>query len=158
MHKLALSLITLGGAPVLSGQSPNADRTAILAVVDSAMARISRNDFAAAAELMLDDGMTYRVATAGDPMRYGADTREAFGKVVPRGKVTERGFDPEVKISGRLATVWLPYDFHVDGKWSHCGVDIFTMLKVGDQWRIAVLAWTVEQPPACKAHPGGSPQ
>jgi hypothetical protein len=158
VRKMFLGLTALALSLPLSAQSADTERTAILAVVDSAMARISRNDFAAAAELMLDDGMTYRVATAGDPMRYGADTREAFGKVVPRGKVTERGLDPEVKISGRLATVWLPYDFHVDGKWSHCGVDIFTMLKVGDQWRIAVLAWTVEQPPACKAHPAGSPQ
>jgi hypothetical protein len=63
-----------------------------------------------------------------------------------------------VKIAGRLATVWLPYDFHIDGKWSHCGVDAFTMLKVGEQWRIAVLAWTVEQPPACRPHPDGPPQ
>jgi hypothetical protein len=153
-----LFLSALIPASSLGAQSQDADRAAILAVVDSAMARISRNDFAATAELMLPDAMTYRVATTGDPTRYGADTRDEFAKVVPQQQLIERGFDPEVKISGRIATVWLPYDFHVDKKWSHCGVDTFTMLKVGDTWRIAVLAWTVEQPPACKPHPAGAPQ
>lgn len=144
--------------PLTARAQATTDSLAILAVVDSAMARISHNDFAGLAALMIDEGMTYRVASAGDPMRYGADSREATAKVVPQQKLTERGFGAEVRISGRLATVWLPYDFHVDGKWSHCGVDIFTMLKVGAQWRIAVLAWTVEQPPACKPHPDGPPQ
>jgi hypothetical protein len=133
------------------------DSVAVLAVVDSAMSRISRNDFAGLAALMIDEGMTYRVGTAGDPTRYGADTRDATAKVVPQQRLTERGFAAQVKVAGRLATVWLPYDFHVDGAWSHCGVDVFTMLKVGDQWRIAVLAWTVEQPPACQPHPAGPP-
>ena len=158
MRKLMPCLAVFAATAQLPAQSADADRTAILAVVDSAMARISRNDFAGTAELMLADAMTYRVATAGDPLRYGADTREAFAKVVPQQRLTERGFDAEVRISGRMATVWLPYDFHVDGKWSHCGVDIFTMLKVGDTWRIAVLAWTVEQPPACKPHSAGTPK
>jgi hypothetical protein len=54
------------------------------------MKRISRNDFAALADLMLDEGMTYRVATAGDPTRYGADSREAAG-AGRRRRVRARG-------------------------------------------------------------------
>jgi hypothetical protein len=158
VRKLALFLTVVILSAPLTAQSPQADRNAVLAVVDSAMKRISRNDFAALADLMLDEGMTYRVATAGDPTRYGADSREATARVVPHQNLTERGFDPVVTISGRMASVWLPYDFHIDGKWSHCGVDLFTMLKVGERWRIAVLAWTVEQPPACRPHPAGPPR
>ena len=44
----------------------------------------------------------------------------------------------------------MPYDFYIDGKWSHCGVDAFTMLKSDGRWRIASLSWSVEQPPACE--------
>ena len=156
MRKLAMAALCCTAS--LSAQAPDADRTAVLAVVDSALVRVSRNDFAGLAALMIPEGMTYRVATAGDPMRYGAVDREATSKETSRQQLTERGFSPEVRISGRIATVWLPYDFHVDRKWSHCGVDTFTLLKVGNQWRIAVLAWTVEQPPACKPHPDGTPQ
>ena len=153
---LPLLCLLVRALPV-TAQSAEADRAAILAVVDSAMARISRNDFAGTAQLMLPDAVTYQVATAGDPTRYGATTREEFAKAVPQQQYTERGFSPEVRISGRIATVWLPYDFFIDKKWSHCGVDTFTMIKVGAEWRIAVLAWTVEQPPACRPHPDGPP-
>jgi hypothetical protein len=158
VRKLALYVTAVIAPASLAAQTLDADRKAVLAVVDSAMARISRNDFAALADLMLDEGMSYRVATAGDPTRYGAASREATAKVVPEQRLTERGFDPAVTISGRMASVWLPYDFHIDGKWSHCGVDLFTMLKVGERWRIAVLAWTVEQPPACRPHAAGPPR
>lgn len=157
MRKMSLILAIALLPPTASAQVAS-DTAAVLAVVDSAMVRISRNDFAALADLMIAEGMTYRVGSAGDPARYRADSREATAKAVPQQRLTERGFSPEVRIAGRLATVWLPYDFYIDGKWSHCGVDTFTMLKVGEQWQIAVLAWTVEQPPACKPHPAGPPQ
>jgi hypothetical protein len=60
-------------------------------------------------------------------------------------------------VSGPVAMVWLPYDFYSDGKWSHCGVDLFTFLKADGRWRIATLVWSVEQPPACAPHPDGPP-
>jgi hypothetical protein len=56
-----------------------------------------------------------------------------------------------------LATVWLPYDLYVDGAWSHCGVDVFSLLRVDDEWKILTMGWTVEQPPACDGHPDGPP-
>jgi hypothetical protein len=56
-----------------------------------------------------------------------------------------------------MASVWLPYDLWIDGKWSHCGIDHFTLVQVGTAWRIANLTYSVEQPPACKLHPAGTP-
>ena len=70
---------------------------------------------------------------------------------------TERGYHPTALVSGPVAMVWLPYDFYQDGKWSHCGVDVFTLLKTDGSWRIATLAWSVDQPPACAPHPDGPP-
>ena len=53
--------------------------------------------------------------------------------------------------------VWLPYDLYVDGEWSHCGVDTFTLVHTEAGWRIASMAWSVGQPPACQPHPDGPP-
>ena len=45
--------------------------------------------------------------------------------------------------------VWTPYEFWTDGKTSHCGIDVFEMMK--DQGaKIANMMWTVE-PDACAA-------
>ena len=87
-------------------------------------------------------------------MRTRAEQRAA----TTNSKVTERGFRPEVRVNGPLAMVWYPYDLYVDGKWSHCGVDVFTMIRTEGRWRIATMSWSAEQPPACEKHPDGPPK
>jgi hypothetical protein len=46
---------------------------------------------------------------------------------------------------------------YIGDKWSHCGVDTFTMMKSQGRWRVAALIYTIEQPPACRKHPAGPP-
>ena len=81
-----------------------------------------------------------------------AESQRAAGR---RDPIIERGFAPDVRIAGTIAVVWLPYDLYVDRAWSHCGVDVFTLVLVGDRWRIANLTYSIEQPPACRVHPDG---
>jgi hypothetical protein len=45
--------------------------------------------------------------------------------------------------------VWAPYDLWVNKKFSHCGVDVFTLIKTNQGWKIASLVYTVE-PDACE--------
>jgi hypothetical protein len=138
-------------------QAPADDRAQVLAVVDSALVAISRVDFVAFTDLMLDSAVMFSGGERdGRPwvaFRSRAEQRAAQSD----GGFTERGFNPQVLIAGPLATVWLPYDFYLDGAWSHCGVDAFTLLKTEEGWRIATLVWSVEQPPACAPHPEGPP-
>ena len=41
--------------------------------------------------------------------------------------------------------VWTPYDFHIDGRFSHSGIDVFTVVRTADGWRIASIAYTVDR-------------
>ncbi len=52
--------------------------------------------------------------------------------------------NPTVLIHKEVAVVWAPYKFYVDGKYSHKGVDAFTLIKTGEGWKIASVAYTVE--------------
>ena len=72
-------------------------------------------------------------------------------------ELVERGWDPTVLVSGTIAVVWYPYDIYIGGAWSHCGIDIFNMIRTNDGWRIAALQYNVQQPPECKPHPDGPP-
>ena len=56
----------------------------------------------------------------------------------------ERIWDPDVRVHGSIATVWAPYDFWTDGKFSHCGVDAFDLIKTSDGWKISGGAFTME--------------
>jgi len=44
--------------------------------------------------------------------------------------------------------VWAPYAFWIDGKTSHCGIDVFAFIKTDSVWRVSNSMWTVE-PNAC---------
>jgi len=133
------------------------DKADMLAVADEALERITAEDSAGLAGLMIEEAMIYvgdvhegkyRVRT-----RSYADTRDQAFEV----ELVERGWDPTVLVSGTIGIVWYPYDIYVDGAWSHCGIDIFNMIRTDAGWRIAALQYNVLQPPACESHPDGPP-
>lgn len=62
----------------------------------------------------------------------------------PGDELRERMWDPRVEVSGDLATLWAPYDFHVGERFSHCGYDAFHLLRQDGIWRIAALTYTVQ--------------
>jgi len=149
-------LATALAVPAAAQEAPGA-REQVLALVDSALAAINRNDPIAFTDLMLEEAIQFRAFVVDGVPRYRAITRAEERAMRDDQPVVERGFRPEVRISGTLATVWLPYDFYLDGKWSHCGVDQFTLVRTAAGWRIATMSWTIEQPPACEPHPDGPP-
>ena len=62
----------------------------------------------------------------------------------PGRNAKERSWDETVMIQGNIAVVWTPYDFHVDGVFSHCGIDSFQLIKQDGQWLISNSSWTLE--------------
>ena len=80
-------------------------------------------------------------------------------RIVSSGStMVERRFDSQVMVSGPIATVWTPYDFYTGGEFSHCGIDVVTLLHTQEGWRIMSLDWSRQQPPDCQLHPDGPPQ
>ena len=44
-----------------------------------------------------------------------------------------------IKIDGPLAIVWTPYNFFYNGKFSHCGVNSFQLVRFDGIWKIQYL-------------------
>lgn len=154
LHSAVLAIVL---APALSAQAAVGEEAAVLAVADSALAAVSRSDFVGFTNFMLDSAVTFSAGMRDGKYLVRFSTRAGQRALHTTSRLTERGHHPTVLVQGPVAMVWLPYDFYQDGKWSHCGVDVFTLLKTGDSWRIATLAWSVDQPPACAPHPDGPP-
>ena len=138
-------------------QFSDADNKAVIAIADSVLAALSRGDNAALARLTLDSAVV-----GGVGLRDGVErlTLRRWGLYIDRKGAptfTERGFDATARVQDRVASVWMPYDLYIGDKWSHCGVDVFTLMKSEGRWRVAALIYTVEQPPACRKHPAGPP-
>ena len=70
------------------------------------------------------------------------DSVETFARIVqslPKGDGDERVVFDAIHIDGPMAAVWAPYEFYFKGKFSHCGVDHFVMIRQAGNWKIQYL-------------------
>ncbi len=90
---------------------------------------------------------------------FGSATLDGLAGRITSSEVPliERMWDPTVVVNGPLATIWTPYDFYAGETFSHCGVDVASVMNTAQGWRIVALSWTRMQPPACDLHPEGPP-
>ncbi|WP_309670230.1 hypothetical protein [Gemmatimonas sp.] len=153
--------LALGGCATATARSPvpsTATSAAVMAVVDSALRHINSGDLIALSDLMIPEAQVFPAQDrAGRGGTYTVRTVAAQRATGKRAPLIERGYDPIVHVAGTIASVWMPYDLWAEGKWSHCGIDLLTLVQVGPAWRIANFTYTIEQPPACQMHPDGPP-
>jgi len=45
----------------------------------------------------------------------------------------------DIKIDGNLASVWTPYEFYLNEKFSHCGANSFQLFNNNGKWEIIYL-------------------
>ena len=66
------------------------------------------------------------------------DFAESIGKA-KKDSLDEQIVFETIKIDGPLASVWAPYKFYYAGKFSHCGVDSFQLVRINGRWKIQFL-------------------
>lgn len=57
-------------------------------------------------------------------------------------KWDERIYDVSISVDGPMAVVWAPYKFYLGERFSHCGVNVFTMVKTRQGWKIQAITDT----------------
>jgi hypothetical protein len=62
-----------------------------------------------------------------------------FIKQLKKDSADERITFETIKIDGPLAIVWTPYNFYYAGKFSHCGVNSFQLVRFAEGWKIQYL-------------------
>ena len=73
-------------------------------------------------------------------------TKEQFLKLVSSKKKENTWFEKllsyKINIDGDLATVWMPYEFYFNEKFSHCGTNSFQLFKNNGHWEIISIVDT----------------
>ncbi|HEX6643274.1 MAG TPA: nuclear transport factor 2 family protein [Gemmatimonadales bacterium] len=128
----------------------------IVAVVEQFFDAMEAGDTAAIARLVFPNARFTLVERRQDSSRIGSSAVEEFIARLPtvQAPLRERMWSPQVLEHNGLAVLWAPYDFTIGDRFSHCGVDAFTLLRARDGWRIAGVAYTVE-PTGCPESPLG---
>jgi hypothetical protein len=145
---------------------------ALAVVLSAGFLEAAGNDSPTAVAQQLFDAMKAHDSAAAMALFVPGTTMSSFdaaGKAVitpvekwadhigaSKSGMLERMWNPKVMEQGSIATVWAEYDFHLDGTFSHCGIDSFTMLKTEAGWKIAGLSYTREK--SCAPSPLGPPK
>ena len=154
----ALTSTLLRAAPAETAAKPASDRDQVLQVVQSFLDALAKHD-GDALRLLAPAGGQVIVAPVPEmnrPLRRRSIEEDAEGVQKVTEAWLERMWNPTVLIEGRIAVVWTPYDFHRNGKFSHNGIDVFTLMKLDDGWKIISAAYTIE-PAGPTKNPAGSP-
>jgi len=148
----------LGSPAKVTAQSASESETQVVATVERFFFAMAERDPALARSVLTEDGHYYALRGTGADVTPELHTFADFvrGLEGPGRIVIERMWDPEVDVRGGIATVWTPYDLYVDGTFSHCGIDAFSLVKAEGDWKIAGIVFTAE-PEGCPRHPDGPP-
>jgi hypothetical protein len=50
-----------------------------------------------------------------------------------------------ILVDHEIATAWVPYEFYLNGKFTHKGVDAFILVKVGEDFKIQTLLYNIQK-------------
>jgi hypothetical protein len=146
MRAIAFVMAVLIGAGTVSAQSSAADKDAVMKAVQRFFDTMAAKDVEGARDILQPQGRFHAMSLRDGTPDVRAFSNEEYFAILQASKqqMRERIWTPEVRINGLIATVWAPYDFWIDGKLSHCGIDGFDLIKTGDGWKIAGGVYTVE--------------
>ena len=153
---LTISPIT---SPVFAQQPRSLDSVTVIGVVQDLLRAISTRDSALARRLVLPGAQLASIPDPAGPTNAGrTQTDSQFVAMLggTKQRLLERMWNPTVFLQGSLAVVRTPYDFHIDGAFSHCGVDVFTLVRSKSEWRVTHVVYTVQRQ-NCAPSPLGPP-
>ncbi len=114
------------------------------AIIDTFFEGFHKGDTLMMSQVMMPDVVMQTVFTAGKGKEMvvtdsAQKLLEAIANRPDNQKWDERLLSYEVQIDGNLAHVWTPYEFYVNGNFSHCGANAFTLAKTKNGFKILHL-------------------
>ncbi len=145
MKKSILILLLTMTIQTYSQESEKKDEQQIIAVINKFFESLEKKDSLMMRQTTMDEAQIWRRYSDEKPAR--ADFRyskEFLPKMHSLPNVKEIALDFDINIHKGMASAWVPYEFYIDEKFSHCGVDIFTLFEMDGHWKIISVAYTVE--------------
>lgn len=63
----------------------------------------------------------------------------SIASIPPGVKIEEKIISYNIQADGAMAHAWTPYEFYVNGKLSHSGVNSFQLFRDGGTWKIIYI-------------------
>jgi len=147
MKRFLLTLFFCGPLCTSGAHADEADeKAAVVDVVKVFFEAMTAKDVAQSSAVMTPDGVLYGYRENDDGLQIVRPTHANYleGLAGRENELVERFWDPEVLLHDRMAVVWTPYDLYIDGDFSHCGIDSFSLLKTNEGWKITGIVFSME--------------
>jgi len=132
----------------LFGQNPTKDEDQIKAVILKTFSAMKSVDSVALKSCFTEKALLHisQVRPEGNVVRE-VPIASFVKNVMTRkpGDMDERvlSWGP-ILIDHEIATAWVPYEFYLNGKFTHKGVDAFILVKVGEEYKIQTLLYNMQ--------------
>ena len=147
MKKLLLLLFL---CPLLAiSQQKTSDEDQIKAVILKTFSAMKSVDSVALKSCFASNAMLHisQVKPEGNVVREVPVTKFIQNVMTRKpGEMDERvlSWGP-ILIDQEIATAWVPYEFYLNGKFTHKGVDVFLLVKSGNEFKIQTLMYNMHQ-------------
>jgi hypothetical protein len=152
MKELFLILSLCTGLAGLAQQHEEKEKKIILEKVKLFFQSLEKQDTALYASLFVPESQGWSVRMRNDSIILNSwrNADRVKRLINPTAIVQEKILSYEIKIHQQIAMAWVPYTLSISGKFSHCGVDLFTFIKTDKGWKINTCTYTIE-PNGCGA-------
>lgn len=122
------------------------DKQKIKSVIQQFFLSLETKDSVLMQKTTMDEAQIWRRYNNKKPiemdMRFSKDD---LPKMHALPDVKEAALEFEISVGNGIAMAWVPYEFWVENKFSHCGIDAFTLFVVDGNWKIVSAVYTVEK-------------
>lgn len=122
----------------------------VKAVINKMFDAMRNADSKSLTECFTDSAILQTIIEKNGTVKIETDGVKAFADqiaTIPKGDADERITFDVVKVDAALAIAWTPYKFYYKGKFSHCGVDSYQLVRINGQWKIQYLIDTRRKAP-----------
>lgn len=143
MFKRLVFLFLFGISSTLIGQE-NSEEIAIKKVIETFFKGLHTGDSTLMKTTLYKDIKIQTTSTNKEGFHILKTERKielltAIANKNPEHIYLEKLLSYDIKIDGNLASVWTPYEFYFNGKFSHCGANSFQLFNNNGNWQIIYL-------------------
>ena len=152
MRKLFVLILVINSIVGKTQPTQEADTKAILEKVQLFFDALQKQDTALYKSVFMTESTGWAIRVRNDSIITSTwrNADRVKRLINPSAIVEEKLLSYEIKIHKNIAMAWVPYTLSVSGKFSHCGVDLFTFIKTDQGWKINTCSFTIE-PDGCAA-------
>lgn len=128
----------------VSSAAQDADKYAVQKTIEAFFEGFHQQDSIAIKETVANEVLLQTIAKDSlgkDYVRTEDFTRfiKSIVSIPETTKFQETIKSYSIQVDGPMANAWTAYEFHVNDKFSHCGVNSFQLVKQEDKWKIIYL-------------------